>query len=96
MFIKVNFITNNWLDHLFSVKRVNLILLPIWNGIKYEKVQETRDEMHTTFLYLIRVLSMHDLKPFLSIIFELFIKDELLKDKKDSQEMFSNILGILL
>lgn len=85
--VKVN------IDHLYSIKRVNLILLPLWNGIKYEKVQETREEIHKTFVYLVMILSMNQLKNFLQALFDPFMENDAIKDKKDSLEIFTSILG---
>jgi hypothetical protein len=68
--------------------------LPLWNGIKYEKVPETREEILKTFVYLVRVLSVKSLKNFLSL-FDPFMKDDAIKDKKDSMEIFASVMGII-
>ena len=78
---------------MFSSKRLKLILLPLWNGIKYEKVQDAREEILKTFVFLVRVLTVNPLRNFWPL-FDPFVKDDDINDKKDSKDVFTRIIGI--
>ena len=47
----------NLKSHLFHVKRVDLILIPLWNGLKYEKNESVYEECVDTFTFLLMILS---------------------------------------
>ncbi|KAI8907994.1 hypothetical protein EDD86DRAFT_208680 [Gorgonomyces haynaldii] len=46
-------------DHLYHPKRLNLVLLPVWNCFKYEKSYAVRQACFETFLLLVHQLSCH-------------------------------------
>lgn len=80
--------------HLFNPKRVNLVLLPVWNGLKHEKSMAVRSECIQTFAFLILNLSFHSsLKSLLEPVFRTAIHDKDVDGKMDFQLVLWQILG---
>ncbi|KAI8894458.1 hypothetical protein BC833DRAFT_217851 [Globomyces pollinis-pini] len=46
-------------EHLYNQKRINLILIPIWNCIEFEKSNAVRETCLECFLYLVVQLTKH-------------------------------------
>lgn len=83
--------------HLYNKKRIQLILLPIWNSLKFEKSFAVRQACFETFMYLLFYLS-HNGKDILRSMFQSLIVPAMAFDHTESrlQQTFVTCISRLL